>query len=181
MADQRDITLIPVASPPGPAGTPSLITAVEYDATPANIVLSSLSDFVRTSIAVDVTLVGLPVADAPPVPLATLLPVTPPARVLNDPVVCREYSATPSEIILFPAPLTISVPQADIVLGPIIPFVVEAPYIPPAGPPTYGILKIWTGVAWIAKCLKVYLGGSWQQKPLKRWDGSGWLEVNADG
>ena len=45
-------------------------------------------------------------------------------------------------------------------------------------PPTgfQGVLKRWTGAAWIKAVLKVFLG-SWQSKPLKRWNGSQWVLV----
>lgn len=45
----------------------------------------------------------------------------------------------------------------------------------------YGILKRWTGAAWIKEPLKTYLAGSWQSKPLKRWDGSQWKEIDTTG
>jgi hypothetical protein len=44
----------------------------------------------------------------------------------------------------------------------------------------YGILKIWSGAAWVAKTLKIYIGGIWVNKPLYRWDGSEWLLVKSE-
>jgi hypothetical protein len=41
----------------------------------------------------------------------------------------------------------------------------------------FGILKCWTGAAWVAKTLKVWSGAAWAAKPLKRWDGSSWKLV----
>jgi len=45
----------------------------------------------------------------------------------------------------------------------------------------FGILKRWTGAAWVKAKLKTYLAGSWQTKPLKRWDGSAWKLVDTTG
>lgn len=44
----------------------------------------------------------------------------------------------------------------------------------------YGILKRWTGSAWVKALLKVYLG-SWLAKPLKRWNGTQWVLVDVSG
>lgn len=42
-----------------------------------------------------------------------------------------------------------------------------------------GILKRWTGSAWVGPAkLKNWDGADWQHKPLYRWDGSEWLEVD---
>jgi len=49
-----------------------------------------------------------------------------------------------------------------------------------APPLYYGILKRWTGSAWIKEPLKVF-GGSWQSKRLKRWNGTGWKEIDTTG
>lgn len=49
------------------------------------------------------------------------------------------------------------------------------------GPVYYGVLKRWTGAAWVPEPLKTWLGGTWQAKPLKRRDGSQWLLVNTTG
>lgn len=49
------------------------------------------------------------------------------------------------------------------------------------GPTYYGILKRWTGAAWVKSKLKVWLGGSWIEKALKRWDGSEWRPVDTTG
>jgi hypothetical protein len=61
----------------------------------------------------------------------------------------------------------------------------QIPHLPlesPSGGPTYyGILKRWTGAAWVKELLKVYLAGSWQTKPLKFWDGSQWRLVDTTG
>ncbi len=45
----------------------------------------------------------------------------------------------------------------------------------------YGILKRWTGAAWVKEPLKTYLVSSWQAKPLKRWDGSEWKLIDTTG
>lgn len=45
----------------------------------------------------------------------------------------------------------------------------------------YGILKRWTGAAWVKAKLMVYVGGTWQNKALKRWTGSEWKLVDATG
>lgn len=45
----------------------------------------------------------------------------------------------------------------------------------------YGILKRWTGSAWVKEPLKTYLAGTWQSKPLKRWNGSAWVTVDTTG
>lgn len=49
------------------------------------------------------------------------------------------------------------------------------------GPTYYGILKRWTGAAWVKEPLQTYLGGSWQSKPLKRWSGASWLLIDTTG
>jgi hypothetical protein len=43
----------------------------------------------------------------------------------------------------------------------------------------FGVLKVWTGSAWIKKSLKVFLG-TWQSKPLTRWDGTGWKLIDTN-
>jgi hypothetical protein len=45
----------------------------------------------------------------------------------------------------------------------------------------YGVLKRWTGLAWIKEPLKTYLAGSWQTKPLYRWDGAEWKLIDTTG
>jgi len=53
---------------------------------------------------------------------------------------------------------------------------------PSGGPPTYyGILKRWTGAAWIKEPLKTWLASSWQSKPLKRWTGVAWVTIDTTG
>ncbi len=49
------------------------------------------------------------------------------------------------------------------------------------GPTYYGILKRWTGAAWVKAKLLVRVGGAWVAKPLKRWTGAAWVEVDATG
>lgn len=44
----------------------------------------------------------------------------------------------------------------------------------------FGILKRWTGSAWVKAKLLVYTG-SWQPKPLKYYDGSGWKLIDTTG
>jgi hypothetical protein len=43
---------------------------------------------------------------------------------------------------------------------------------PPAGG---GLVKVWSGSAWIEKPVKVWTGAAWATKPLKSWDGSAWV------
>ena len=45
----------------------------------------------------------------------------------------------------------------------------------------FGVLKRWTGVAWVKEPLKTYLAGSFQSKPLKRWNGSEWKLIDTAG
>lgn len=45
---------------------------------------------------------------------------------------------------------------------------------PPAGA---GLIKVWTGSAWVEKPVKVWTGSAWVTKPLKRWTGSAWVTV----
>ena len=47
--------------------------------------------------------------------------------------------------------------------------------------PNPGILKGYTGAAWVKEPLEVYTGGSSQAKPLKRWDGGSWITVDTTG
>lgn len=49
------------------------------------------------------------------------------------------------------------------------------------GPTYYGILKRWTGAAWVKEPLKTYLASTWQAKSLKRWDGAQWLTIDTTG
>ncbi len=44
-----------------------------------------------------------------------------------------------------------------------------------------GILKRWTGAAWVKALLKIYTGGSWTAKPMKRWNGSSWVAIDTTG
>lgn len=52
---------------------------------------------------------------------------------------------------------------------------------PEGGPSYFGILKRWTGLAWVKEPLKTWLAGSWQAKPMKRWSGTEWLLVDTTG
>jgi hypothetical protein len=45
----------------------------------------------------------------------------------------------------------------------------------------YGILKRWTGTAWVKAKLEVYDGATFTSKKLKRWTGTDWAEVDAEG
>jgi hypothetical protein len=45
----------------------------------------------------------------------------------------------------------------------------------------YGILKRWSGSAFVKEPLKVFMGENWQGKPLKRWSGTAWLQVDIVG
>ena len=44
-----------------------------------------------------------------------------------------------------------------------------------------GILKRWTGSAWVKAKLKVYTGGLWIAKTLNFWDGSQWKKIDTNG
>ena len=46
-------------------------------------------------------------------------------------------------------------------------------------PSYYGILKRWTGAAWVKEPLKVFIS-TWQTKPLKRYD-STWKVIDTTG
>ena len=47
---------------------------------------------------------------------------------------------------------------------------------PSAGPPpTGGLMKVWTGSAWVEKPVKVWTGSAWVTKPVKFWNGSSWV------
>lgn len=37
-----------------------------------------------------------------------------------------------------------------------------------------GQIKVWDGLAWLAKPVKVWTGSAWAIKPLKFWDGAAW-------
>jgi hypothetical protein len=43
--------------------------------------------------------------------------------------------------------------------------------IAPAG----GLIKVWSGSAWVDKPVKVWTGAAWVQKPVKVWSGSAWV------
>ena len=45
----------------------------------------------------------------------------------------------------------------------------------------YGILKRWTGSAWVKEPLKRYNGATWVDAVLKRWTGSAWGLVDTTG
>jgi hypothetical protein len=50
------------------------------------------------------------------------------------------------------------------------------------GGTTYdGILKRWTGAAWVKAKLKRWDGGAWVAAKLMRWTGAAWVEVDATG
>lgn len=38
-----------------------------------------------------------------------------------------------------------------------------------------GLVKVWSGAAFVAKPVKVWTGAAWVQKPLKRWSGAAWV------
>jgi hypothetical protein len=44
-------------------------------------------------------------------------------------------------------------------------------------PVSGGLIKVWTGPAWVLKPIKVWTGLAWIQKPLKRWTGSAWVST----
>ena len=48
-------------------------------------------------------------------------------------------------------------------------------YFPAPAPVSGGLIKVWTGLAWVLKPIKVWTGLAWIQKPLKRWTGSAWV------
>lgn len=41
----------------------------------------------------------------------------------------------------------------------------------------YGILKRWTGTAWVISALKTYTNNTWQSKPIKMWNGTEWANI----
>ena len=47
--------------------------------------------------------------------------------------------------------------------------------------PYFGILKRWTGIAWVKAKLMVRVGGIWIAKTLNRWDGNQWLKIDTTG
>lgn len=50
----------------------------------------------------------------------------------------------------------------------------------PVGVPSviyYGILRAWSGAAWLAKSLKVYITG-WVAKAVRYWSGTEWLLID---
>ena len=49
------------------------------------------------------------------------------------------------------------------------------------GPTYYGILKRWTGAAWIKEPLRRWTGAAWVAAVLKRWDGAAWKLVDTTG
>lgn len=60
--------------------------------------------------------------------------------------------------------------------------VASAGFFDDGGGPTYsGVLKRWTGAAWVKAKLMVRVGGAWVAKPLRRWTGSAWVDVDATG
>lgn len=58
--------------------------------------------------------------------------------------------------------------------------ILSDPTIQRSGGSYYGILKRWTGLAWVKEPLKVYTG-SWVSKPLKVWDGLIWQSIDITG
>lgn len=44
-----------------------------------------------------------------------------------------------------------------------------------------GVLRRWTGAAWVKAKLKTYLSGTWQEKPLKVWTGTTWGLIDTTG
>jgi hypothetical protein len=50
-----------------------------------------------------------------------------------------------------------------------------------AGPTYYGILKRWTGAAWVKATLKRWTGATWAAAVLKRWTGTAWVQVDTTG
>jgi hypothetical protein len=38
-----------------------------------------------------------------------------------------------------------------------------------------GLIKVWTGSAWVEKPVKVWTGSAWVAKPLKVWNGTAWV------
>ena len=38
-----------------------------------------------------------------------------------------------------------------------------------------GLLKVWSGAAWVSKPAKVWSGAAWNEKPVKVWNGSAWI------
>lgn len=61
----------------------------------------------------------------------------------------------------------------DIILGD--------PTVLRSGTVYFGILKRWTGLAWVKAKLQYYNGASWVSKPLKRWTGTEWKLVDTTG
>jgi hypothetical protein len=58
---------------------------------------------------------------------------------------------------------------------------ITAEYFEAASVTYYGILKRWTGTAWINAKLKTYIGSLFVAKPLRRWDGTSWKLVDTSG
>lgn len=46
-----------------------------------------------------------------------------------------------------------------------------------SAPPSGGLIKVWTGSAWVEKPVKVWTGSAWVQKPVKFWSGSAWIDA----
>jgi hypothetical protein len=44
--------------------------------------------------------------------------------------------------------------------------------LPPSGG---GLIKVWTGSAWVEKPVKFWSGSAWVEKPVKFWSGSAWV------
>jgi len=59
-------------------------------------------------------------------------------------------------------------------------FTTHDPTIPQGISEYYGILKRWTGAAWVKAKLLVYISGQWIAKKLYRYDQT-WKEVDATG
>lgn len=48
-------------------------------------------------------------------------------------------------------------------------------YFEDSPPSSLGLIKYWSGAAWLAKPIKYWNGSAWTQKPLKYWNGASWI------
>jgi len=141
------------------------IVMYEGDATPATVILRAL-----------------PVTDVPPLSVCYLYSVIPYPGLSGDPgiITLRENDITPTAIrLLSPVPYIISSPNVIIYMRDPMNAGGAPPPIPPV--PYYGILKRWTGGAWVKALLRYWTGSTWTAAVLKRWTGSEWVLVDATG
>ena len=142
------------------------ITMSAGDATPETVVLRAL-----------------PVADVPADSVCYMYPVVPYSGLSGDApgtMTLRENEVTPTDIRLM-APSDYAVAAANVVITMRDPMVAGGE-APPAPPGTYyGILKRWSGAAWVKAALKRWAGAAWIAAALKRWTGTEWVLVDTTG